>query len=264
MLVRTLTVSVVLSLSALASAQSIDVTSALRLVEGETHGFDYEYDDGVLVSAQTPATSGAWNETRVADQVDYWGFAVGTATADEQSAVDADALTFDCEATASTAGNHFSADARAGCSFEVHFQLLERVRYSADFFAQSTLGYNTASVTLALEQGPTLLAADGDYGASETTLATGWLAPGDYVLRASTESFAYGTHAQPDAHVSSCVGALHVYHPLDYHMDGDVTRRDRRDFRRAWLIGHPSADFDDNGVVNAADWAAYWAAWLAY
>lgn len=264
MLNRKLLLIVPPALASLASAQSIDVTSALRFVEGETHGFDYEYDDGILVTMQSPAQSGTWNEVRVADQVDYWGFAVGTATADEHSSIGATVLSFDCESTAQTAGNHFSADARAECFYEVRFQLQDRVRFDADFFAESTLGYNTADVTLALDQGPTLVAADGDYGATESVLSTGWLAPGDYVLRATAESFAYGTHAQVDAGLSRCAGELRVFHPLDYHMDGDVTRRDRRDFRRAWLIGHPSADFDESGVVDAADWAAYWAAWIAY
>lgn len=264
MLHRSLLAVAPLVFSGLADAQSIDVTAALRLVAAETHGFDYEYDDGILQSAQTAAQSGAWNEVRVADQVDYWGFAVGTATADEDSQIDTTQLVFDCEATSTTAGNHFSADARAECVFEVRFTLAERVRFTGDFAAESTLGYNTARVTLALDQGPTLSSADGDYGDAETTSISGWLVPGDYVLRGAAESFAYGTHGQSDAQVSRCSGELRVFHALDYHMDGDVTRRDRRDFRRAWLIGHPSADFDANGVTNLADWAAYWAAWLAY
>jgi len=44
------------------------------------------------------------------------------------------------------AGTHHSADSRAECSFEVRFQLRGRVRFDADFFAESSLGYNTASV----------------------------------------------------------------------------------------------------------------------
>ena len=253
-----------LALSALSSAQAIDVTSALRSVESETHGFDYEYDDGLLDTAQTTAIAGAWNAVSLSDQVDYWGFAVGSATADQQSSIELDALALECESTATTAGNHFSADSRAECSFEVHFQLQERVRFDADFFAESSSGYNTASVVLAVDQGPTLHAVTADYGSIDALVATGWLPAGDYVLRASSEAFAYGTHNQTDAQVGRCTAELRVFHELDYHMDGRVTRIDRRDFRRACLVGHPSADFDENGVTNLADWAAYTVAYLAY
>lgn len=259
-----LTLFSALALSSLAGAQVIDVTNALRAVEAETHGFDYEYDDGILVTAQSAAQSGVWNEVRSADQVDYWGGAVGVATANETSSIDVDALSVECESTATTAGNHFSADSRAECAFEVHFQLQERVRYSADFFAESTPGYNTAHVALAFDQGPTISAANGDYGATVSVSSSGWLQPGDYVLRAASESFAYGTHGQSDAQVGRCDAELRVFHALDYRMDGDVTRLDRRDFRRAYLIGHPSADFDENGVTNLADWVAYVVAWHAY
>jgi hypothetical protein len=262
---RLMTISLCwLSSSALSSAQAIDVTGALRAVESEVHGFDYEYDDGLSDTSQSTAFAGDWNAVSISDLVDYWGFAVGTGTADQQSSIEATALALDCEATATTAGNHFSADSRAECSFEVSFQLAERARFDADFFAESTLGYNTARVELAIDQGPTLRAVVGDYGTSDALLAKGWLPAGDYVLRASCEAFAYGSHNQPDAQVGRCSADLRTFHELDYHMDGRVTRIDRRDFRRAYLVGHPSADFDENGVTNLADWIAYRIAYLAY
>jgi len=151
------------------------------------------------------------------------------------------------------AGTHHSADSRAECSFEVRFQLRGRVRFDADFFAESSLGYNTASVVLAVDQGPTLHAVAGDDGSIDSLVATGWLPAGDDMLRPSGGAIACGTHNQADSRVGRCTAELRVFHELDYHMDGRVTRIDRRDVRRACLVGHPPADS-----------AAYTVASLAY
>lgn len=254
----------VLLLCVSANAQLLDIESALRSVETETHGFDYEYDDGILITAQSQTPIGPWVESRVADQVDYWGFDVATARADQSSAVGTDVIELDASVMTNTAGQHFSADARAESAFEVHFTLTDRLRFDASFAAQSTLGYNTANVSLRLEQGPTLVTAQGDYGATDSSSASGWLAPGSYVLSASTEAFAYGTHNQSVAHSGQCTALLNVFHELDYNRDGFVLRRDGREFQRAYFLGHPSADFDDNGTVDAQDWIAFAAAWVAY
>lgn len=260
---KTLIVAIGMLASAPAFAQVLNVTEGTRTAEASAFGYDYDFNNGILLKDQSVALSGRWLVNLDADLHDYYGYAVGRGTAVEQSTIDADTLAFTIDVTASTAGNHFQADANGKGTYHVKFDVHEKVRYVATAHVEVSIdGYNTSTVALTTNTG-IIFALSANPGQSKSLTTRGWLEIDEYVLDGAAEVFAYGTHGSPDAEQGNATGELQIFLAADYDADGDVDLADKQKFERDYLNGEDDADFQGDGDTDLADWLDFRRTWKA-
>lgn len=243
-----------------ARAQSLVVTDSNRTLEASAFGFDYEYDDGLLLNDAAPGPTGAWSSALDADLVDYWSYDVARGRAAEDSLIAADKISFQLDASATTAGNHFSADASGSAACEVSFTLPRKVRYQVDLSAQITYGYNDATVILSRSSGPVFGIQVYQVG-QDSLQQVGWLDAGDYDLAGGLHVSAYGTHDSPDAQSGQASCAFRIFHAADFDLNGRLELVDIFAFSTALIAGGDEADFDGDGDADSADFVGFMRAW---
>lgn len=260
MKLQLLSVAALLGASLLAPSapgQDLTVLQVTRTVQAQSYGYDYDYDDGLSQSHSTGA-SGAWDQTALADQSDWWGYAVARGKSQQVSDVAPDHLTFDLDVSAETFGNHFLEDSSALGDFDVAFQLPALRRYLITADVDVTLGYNQASVELR-EAGAAAKLFDVSVAqvGLDTGLAYGWLPPGDYQLLGHAEVSAFGNHTTTELQQGSASAELRFFHPGDFDLNGSVDSSDVYWVVFALTTGHPAGDIDGDGDFDYDDWDLY-------
>lgn len=257
------TIAAVAALAAVASAQTIDVTSADRSYSLIATGYDYDFDDGVGANDATAALSGAWEQDVAVDFDDWWGGDVSGARALHESDLWGDGIVATLRAEATSYGSwvHYN-DAWSETELDATFDVARRVRYSfAVDMTTTDAGYAVATAILS-RPGQTVEYAREWDGGNDAQYSTGWLAPGTYSMWARAEAAVIeGSNDPAEQSVTDLAFELRTFAAGDYQMDGDVDRSDRRAFRYDWLAHDPAADFDGDGDTDDADWAAFLAAW---
>ncbi len=239
--------------SAPAFAQVLDVTEGTRTAEASAFGYDYDFNNGVLLKDHSFALSDRWVANLDADLHDYYSYAVGRGTAVQESTIGVDALSFTIDVTASTAGNHFQADASGKSGYRAQFDVHQKVRYVVFVHAEvSHDGYNTAHVALTTDT-DNVFALSAGPGQSKSLNQKGWLEVDEYILDGAAEVFAYGTHGSPDSQQGNAACELRIFLAADYDADGDVDLADKQKFERDHLSGEDAADFDGDGDTDSVD-----------
>ncbi|MEM7305423.1 MAG: hypothetical protein AAF682_02075 [Planctomycetota bacterium] len=246
--------------ASLAAAQSVDVVSAERRTEVGAYGFDFEFDDGLLLNESSPDVAGPWSSDLVGDLDDYYGIDVADAQATVDSTLSGTELSADLDVVASTTGSLFISDSGGTAAYRADFNVTSQVRYVFTASVQSTYGYNESYATLAFEDAE-LFGVDASYGAKDSLLTFGWFHPGAYTLDATAIGSA-GLSGGADLQSASTSFELQILHAADSNLDGIVTFNDAVLFVEFLLGGSLLADFNGDGALTIEDWEDYVAAWL--
>lgn len=236
------------------------VLAGSRATGATVFGFDYEFDDGIGAVDTSSELSGPWTSDLSARLIDWWGYGVGEGRAFQESTVSS--TQFDCDllVSATTDGNHFSADSMGETEYVVDFRVDRTVRFQVSASAGTSVGYNEASATL--KRGDQeLFSVYALAGDADTASTSGWLQPGDHRIEAHAECFAYGTHGSPDSQGAGLDTSLTISPAGDYDDDGVVELEDLVRFSSDHQAQDPKTDFDGDGLVTEGDKRAFRAVW---
>lgn len=253
-----------LGAASFASAQSVTITNATRLVETQAFGYDWDFNNGEIDTASTTATSGSFDDGVFVDLDEWYGGHVGTGIGSILSNLASTAidLSLDLYASCLEVGV-YQADCSTTGRIDSDFTVSQRVRARISFEAFCYDDYSWAYAYLTKVGGPSVLALDvfgnDDGGALKTT----WLQVGNYELYGEGNCGAFGTYGTDDE--STCVLNVSVrfFHEADYDADGDIDVADRSAFLAAYNAGSLLADFNGNGAVNLTDRKQFLASWNA-
>ena len=122
--------------------------------------------------------------------------------------------------------------------------------------AESSAGANATWVRLDGAKGAVLDLVPSP-GAGGDSFEIGWIDAGAYTLSGRADCLAFGFLGAADQQYAHADGELQIRHAADFDLNGVVDAADRFGFQLAYRMGSLAADFDGNGQVDAADLRAY-------